>query len=113
VRDDVQIAISHRYQDDVNARFASRELAKAMQNCFIAYELNDSNMMYDSIQQEKTALIRIMKLSEFPSEDIALIDMLMQNTPERVDVYLTTGEQAVGQDFISTYDPNEEIEDRR
>jgi len=113
VRDDVQIAIAHRYQDDVNARFASRELAKAMQNAFIAYELNDSNLIYDSIGQTKTAVYRLDNLSEFAEEDMAIIDMLMLNTPERVDVDLTINEYAVGQDFISTYDPNEEIEDRK
>jgi len=113
VRDDVQIAISHRYQDDVNARFASREFAKAIQNSLIAYELNDSNMIYDSFEQTLTAVDRLDSLSEFMDEDTTLIEMLMQNTPERVDAYLNVSEYKVGQVYRSTYDPNEEIEDRR
>jgi len=113
VRDDVQIAISHRYQDDVNARFASREFAKAMQSSLIAYELKDTNLIYDSFEQTYTAVFRLGNLSEFMDEDIALIEMLMQNTPERLNAYLSVSEYMVGQTYRSTYDTNEEIEDRK
>ncbi len=89
VRDDVQIALDNLYPLDTEVvKFALMQMARAIQIGFVAQDVDDEDMLNDSVLKIVEAAKCINSVSEFPDADISLIENLMANTKDRGDAFL-------------------------
>jgi hypothetical protein len=103
VRDDVEIAIAHRYPSNENLRLALKQFSKSIQLAFNSIKLADDTQLNDSLLKIVSATDCITGASQRPQEDIIFIENIMQNTQERVDAYLKANDVAAGQVFGGEY----------
>ena len=99
VRDDVQRAIATRYPSNKNSQLALSQLAKGIQEAFIAQSANDANQLNDTFQKIVKATDCITVTTAQPLQDIVFIQTLMSNTNVRSDAYVEVNAAASGQFF--------------
>ncbi len=87
VRDDVQIGIAHYYPDNENAKKALNQLARAIQLAFVGIQNSDDAKIDTALSDTNSSVSCIAETSVDLLQDIAFVELLMQNTKDRGYAY--------------------------
>ncbi|MEN7982545.1 MAG: hypothetical protein ABFQ65_03800 [Nanoarchaeota archaeon] len=98
VRDDVQIAIYHRYPDDEMKRAALTQSTKASQAALIAGNAGDENAAHEAAAMDDKAMDCVDEIIGNFDDDSFLEDKIF-NTDDRFEAYLKYNEALSGQIF--------------
>lgn len=106
VRDDVQISIVNRYQDDAAMQKILIQQALTLQDALITGASGDANAMSEIAHEMNRAASCMVVKSSNPSEDIRFLEFHVINTQARTDAYLRFNAEMDGQFFGIGSDKN-------